>query len=402
MRALALAIFAAVLVIGCSHDATSEEPAPLFQQTDLFEAETGGYAHYRIPAIAVSNTGTLLAFTEARKSAGGDWGTIDILMRRSRDKGATWDEPRKVANVEGPIEQNPVALAQDLAVEGEITYNNFVPIVDRQQGILHFLFCVEYARVYYMRSTDDGDTFSDPVDVTASFEGFRDAYDWRVVATGPGHGIQLDSGRLLVPVWLSDGTGGHAHRPSVVTTIYSDDHGDTWERGEIVVRHPDLKNPSETVAVELADGSVMLNIRHESSNHRRATTTSADGATNWSALRFDDALVEPVCMGSIVADPSSGDIVFVNPASSEPRDPEKPQGSFVRQNVTAFLSRNGAQTWAASRSLEPGVSGYSDLAADADGNFYCFYERGTPTDRGTHVKYLTLARFNAAWVEGGD
>jgi len=52
------------------------------------------------------------------------------------------------------------------------------------------------------------------IDTTGDTEAFRKHYDWKVLATGPGHGIQLTGGRLLAPVWLSTGTGGHAHRPS--------------------------------------------------------------------------------------------------------------------------------------------------------------------------------------------
>ncbi len=70
-------------------------------------------------------------------------------------------------------------------------------------------------RCFYIRSDDDGLTFTKPVEITATFDQFRPEYDWKVLATGPAHGIQLKSGRLLVPVWLSPGTGGHAHRPCV-------------------------------------------------------------------------------------------------------------------------------------------------------------------------------------------
>ena len=151
-----------------------------------------------------------------------------------------------------------------------------------------------------MRSDDDGETFTEPVEITPAFERFRPEYAWRVLATGPGHGIQLSGGRLLVPVWLSTGTGGHAHRPSAVSVIYSDDHGKTWKRGDIVVAHPNPVNPSETAAVELADGRVMLNIRHESEPHLRGVSVSRDGVTGWSPMRFDEALPEPVCFGSLV------------------------------------------------------------------------------------------------------
>jgi sialidase-1 len=123
-----------------------------------------------------------------------------------------------------------------------------------------------------------------------------------VLATGPGHGIQLRNGRLVVPVWLSTGTGGHAHRPSVTATIYSDDRGKSWQRGAIAV--PDTAEfvfPNETTAAQLSDGRVMLNVRSESKAHRRLVVTSPDGAMGWSAPRFEGALVEPICFGSLLS-----------------------------------------------------------------------------------------------------
>ncbi len=387
------------VLLGCGGGPQeSGVPEAGIEKVNIFEAEVGGYAHYRVPAIAVSPQGTVMAMVEARKSERGDWGTQDILMRRSRDGGKTWDAPRKIARVEGEIELNPASLAQDLAQPGEVTYNNIVPIVDSERGVMHFLFCIEYARAYYMRSEDDGETFSTPVDITAAFEEFKSEYDWMVIATGPGHGIRHSNGRLIVPVWLSDGTAGHAHRPSIVSTIYSDDAGATWRRGEVVVRHPELKNPSETLAVELADGSVMLNIRNESPEHRRAVSISPDGAAGWSPIRFDDALVEPVCMGSLIR---AGDaILFANPDTTEPRNPDEPLGSWKRQNVTVRLSEDDGKTWHYKRAIEPGMSGYSDLAVGPDGAVYCIYENGTPSGSYTHIKYLTVARFDLDWVRG--
>ena len=143
-----------------------------------------------------------------------------------------------------------------MAKEGQITFNNPVAIVDRA-GPVHFLYCVDYGRCFYLRSDDDGVTFSKPVEITRTFEQFRKDYDCRVFATGPGHGIQLKSGRLVVPVWLSAGTGNNGHHPSVVAVIYSDDAGKTWQRGDIVANETDpLRDPNETAIVQLADGRV--------------------------------------------------------------------------------------------------------------------------------------------------
>ena len=84
-----------------------------FDKLHLFKAREGGYATYRIPGIVVSTAGTVLAYCEARKSARGDWGTIDILMRRSTDGGRSWEEQKKVGRIDITIPKNPVALRQN-------------------------------------------------------------------------------------------------------------------------------------------------------------------------------------------------------------------------------------------------------------------------------------------------
>jgi Neuraminidase (sialidase) len=370
---------------------------PLLEKTDLFEANTGGYASYRIPGLIATRKGTLLAYCEARKSNKGDWGTIEILLRRSTDGGRTWGPTRKLVSTPRDIERNPVALAHGVAKPGDVTVNNPVAIADRQNGSVHFLYCVEYARCFYRRSDDEGASFTEPVEITAAFERFGPEYPWKVLATGPGHGIQLSGGRLLVPVWLSTGTGGHAHRPSAVSVIISDDHGTTWKRGEIVVAHPNPANPSETAAVELADGRVMLNIRHESTPRLRGFSISGDGATGWSPLKLDEALPEPVCFGSLVRlsrrpESDRDRILFVNPHNPSGRD---------RRNLTVKLSEDEGRTWPVSRPIEPGPSGYADLAVGPDGTIDCLYERGTSGGGATSPRALCLARFNLEWLTGG-
>lgn len=282
--------------------------------------------------------------------------------------------------------------------------NNAVAIVDRDSARIHFLYCVNYARCYYMASDDDGVTFGEPREITRTFEAFQKDYAWNVLATGPGHGIQLRSGRLLVPVWLS--TGMREHRPSAVSVIYSDDHGATWEAGEIVCRHPDpLKNPSETVAVQLSDDSVQLNIRNENDVFQRAISHSADGATKWSPVRFHQGLYEPICMAGIVQLPppwadNQSTFLFTNPDSSKNPATTGRHGFRHRENVTVRISADDCRTWPVSRVLEPGISGYTDLAIGPDGTIYCVYERGG--NAGFAFERLTVARFNRAWIEAGS
>lgn len=393
----------------------AEAAEPFLEKIDLFEAGRDGYALYRIPGIVVTPKGTVLAYCEARKSAKGDWGTIDIMLRRSTDGGKTFATRRQVAHFGPRVPKNEVALKQKLATEDEQTVNNPVAIVDRETGTIHLLYCLEYARCFAMRSDDDGQTFSEPVEITATFDAFRPEYDWKVLATGPGHGIQMANGRMVVAVWLSAGTGNHAHRPSVTSVIFSDDLGKTWRRGEVAVPNTaEFVNPNETVLIELADGRVMLNIRSESEAHRRLVTVSKDGATAWSRPEFQDALLEPICMGSLVrlsSRPGSDKdrILFANPHNLDrAAGNARPGASRDRKNLSIKLSYDEGRTWPVDKPLEPGYAAYSDLAVGPDGTIFCLYERGTDqgtgrekSNRVTSYTHLTLARFNLEWLTDG-
>jgi sialidase-1 len=247
-----------------------------------------------------------------------------------------------------------------------------------------------------MRSTDDGRTWSKPVEITAAFEPFRKHYPWQVIATGPGHGIQLRSGRLVVPIWLAYGKVGD-HAPSASATIYSDDHGRTWRAGELAVPNEgDFGNPNETMITELSDGRVMLVSRNVSKPNRKLITTSPDGAIGWSKPQFHQQLWEPICMASIVAHPSSpGTLLFSNPHSLNLNNDgsEKPTSGGTRLNLSIKMSRDDGETWPINKTLEAGKSAYSDLAVLADGTVLCLYEEDNR---------MRVARFNLAWLMDGD
>jgi sialidase-1 len=236
-------------------------------------------------------------------------------------------------------------------------------------------------------------TFSEPTEITAAFEGLRHEYAWRVLATGPGHGIQASNGRLLVPVWLSLGTHGNAHRPSRVTTVTSDDNGKTWTAGTLVPVSGAVVNPSETAAIELGDGRIMLNMRHAGPKRLRAVTMSPDGSGNWTLPFLDAALPEPVCFASLCRVPGvhgvngDGIILFSNPHNAS---------DTARKNLSIKASPDDGKTWPIMKTLEPGLSAYSDLAVGPDGTIYCFFERGVD---GTNSECLTLASFDLDWLE---
>lgn len=395
-------LFSAALLLLSLAIARADEPT--VEKTDLFQAESDGYALYRIPGMVVTAKGTVLVYCEARKDSPRDWGHIDLVYRRSTDGGKTFSPAEPLLQLDAAkwkLKRNPAAVAQKLGREGALTFNNPLMIADRD-GSVHLLFCVEYNRLFYCRSSDDGESFGQPVEITAALDKLRDKYDWQAMAVGPGHGIQLATKRLVVPVWISRATGGGAHRPSAITTIYSDDGGRSWRAGQIIAGETDpLVNPSEHVAVELSDGRVMVNIRSESRPNRRAYAISPDGATNWSKPKFHDALLEPICMASLIRLPlEDGKIglLFSNPYNLDAADTARlaPGRGRDRKNLSLRLSRDDGQSWPVRKSLEPGVSGYSDLAVLPDGTILCFYERGG--EGNLRLRFLTFARLNQEWL----
>jgi sialidase-1 len=363
---------------------------PLLEQTDVFPAGMNGIALYRIPGTVVTTKGTVLAYCEARRNSSADWGEIEVHCRRSTDGGKTWQAPQHLAHRGTRIEGNP---HKDDSGANEQTVNNPVAIVDRVTGAIEFLYCINYARCYSMRSVDDGLTWSEPTDITETFAPFQAKYPWKVIATGPGHGIQLKNGRLVVPIWLAYGKTGD-HHPSAAATIYSDDHGKTWKAGEIAVPNTEeFGDPNETTVTELSDGRVMLVTRNVSKPNRKIVTTSPDGGSNWTPPQFHDPLWEPICMASIIAHPATpGTLIFSNPHSlgRDREGKEIPMGRGKRENLSIKISRDDGQTWPTSRTLEPGPSAYSDLAILPDGTILCLYEGN---------KKIVSARFNVEWIE---
>ncbi len=371
---------------------------PLLEKTNLFEEGKDGFACYRIPGMVVTAKGSVLAYCEARKFTSADQGEIEVHLRRSTDGGGTWSPAKQIAHM-GPR----LLLAKDKKTQKPLetqTVNNPVAIAGRD-GTVHLLYCVEYQRGFYMRSEDDGVTWSKPVEISSVFEQFRPDIDWQRVATGPGHAIQLKTGRLVAALWMSTSNKQSKLR-GVAATIYSDDDGKTWKRGEIA-----LPAGNEPNIAELPDGQVFITARNGDARGRRMVTYSRDGATGWTETAFVDDLLEPRCMAGMVSHPGLGEgekrkplLLFSNPniTSRENKD---------RANVTIKASEDGGKTWPVSRLLQAGPSAYSDLTVLPDGTVLCLYECGTPEAEARHHRpwayaQLTLARFNLEWLNEGQ
>src|SRR5262249_329924 len=158
------------------------------EQAPVFVSGQGGYHTYRIPSLLVTQKGTLLAFCEGRKSSSSDTGAIDLLMTRSLDGGKTWTQ------------------AQIGWQDSDNTCGNPGPVVEPESGTIWLLMTHNLGpdteaqilagtskgtrTVWLTKSTDDGVTWSKPIDITRDVK----KTDWTWYATGPGVGIQTRSG----------------------------------------------------------------------------------------------------------------------------------------------------------------------------------------------------------------
>lgn len=371
---------------------------PLLEKTILFTERSDGFTLYRIPGIVVTAKGSVLAYCEARKFSDADRGEIEIHLRRSTDGGKTFSAAKQVAHMGARLPRNPhmpsKKQGKDMGGPEEQTVNNPVAIATRD-GTVHLLYCVEYMRAFHLRSDDDCLTWSTPQEITVAFDAFRGELDWQAIATGPGHAIEMKSGRLCVPFWMATYEKKAPLRKAVGTLI-SDDGGKTWKRGGIAI--PDAGEPN---IAPLSDGGVLLTARNSHAESRRLVTRSADGATNWSTPVFADELLEPGCMAGITAHP--GTAAFSGPLLlfSHPHTTDREHAA--RRDVTIHLSRDDGKTWHLSKTLQPGPSAYSDLAILPDGTGLCFYESGTDKPKVQRKRdwayaNLTLARFNLEWI----
>lgn len=340
-------------------------------QCDLFTSGQEGYHTFRIPALAVTTQGTLLAFAEGRKAGRGDAGEIDLVLKRSLDNGVTWQ----------PL--------QIVVTEPGMTCGNPCPVVDQATGVIWLPFCKNLAdgnedlitqgkaprTVWLTHSHDDGVTWATPYEITADV---KDP-SWTWYATGPTHGIQLRSGRLVIP--CDHIVGQHFDRqrdPYHSHVIYSDDHGASWHIGGSV----DV-GTNECALVETADGALYINCRNYVGEKRRAVAWSVDQGATFTEFRWDETLIEPICQASLVRYDAKH-ILFANPAST------------TREKLTVRLSADDGQSWPVAKMLYSGPAAYSDLAVLPDLTICCLYEQGDahPYER------LTLARFDLAWLCG--
>ena len=318
-----------------------------------FVRNADNYAYYRIPSMVITKHDIVLAFAEGRVDGREDNGNIDVVLRRSGDRGRTWQDLIVVFN------------------DGTATCHNPCPIYIPDQNRVVMIMNKNYgdSRVYVSYSDNEGQTWTNPQEIT---DDVRPANMTRFTQ-GPCHGIikQKDphKGRMIVSGYMRASNND----PYYANSIYSDDNGVTWHYGGIVPS----PNTNESTVCELSDGSLLMSIRMETdelaeSDRFRGHSISRDGGITWSEVEMVSSLPDCGCQGSLFTysygNGTNGKnvILFCNPA-----------WQARRWHNTIRASFDDGITWTKGIDFTgEEVGGYSDIASFSDGEIAVLSEYG--------------------------
>jgi hypothetical protein len=358
--------------------------------TDVVVGGEQGIVNFRIPGIVSDPSGTLHAVYDHRYNNSADLpGNIDVGYSRSTDGGATWTETRAIMDYDSSVSGSSgngvgdPCILRDPATGtlwvaalwsfGNRAYNGSGP------GTLPS----ETGQYVLSKSDDGGETWSEPINVTAAV---KDDPNWRLIFDGPGHGVALRNGTLVFPSQYRDASGTVR-----VCSVFSSDHGATWDFGAGVP--VDSPQTNENTVCELDDGRLLFSMRTPTaSNGQRAWIRYTPGGEvpmrngTWGSLFRLPSVPDPVCQGSVLqwASRHRGDprelILFGNPASNS-----------SRSNFTLRVSADGGDSWPVSRQLYAGSSAYSSLCILPDRSIGILFEKDD-------YSRITFARVEEDWL----
>lgn len=355
----------------------------------VFVSGTEGHNTYRIPAIIATPNGDLLAFCEGRVHGEDDFGDINIVLKRSSDKGKTWSALQIIVDADSLQAGNPAPvtdLTDPAYPRGRIflfynTGNNHENEVRKGNGL---------REVWYKTSTDNGQTWSDPVNITTQVHrpnhprangAYRFPEDWRSYANTPGHAMQFSTGKYRGRIFVAANHSAGDPLPHFTDYnahgFYTDDHGKTFHLSQTVA----LAGSNESMATALSADRLMMNSRNQKGDIRaRIVSISSDGGATWDSTYFDHNLPDPVNQGSILtlentparraAGQEKAIIAFCNAADTQQRN-----------NLTLRISYDEGKTWkkniviAKSAHNDEDHSAYSDIVRLTGKRIGILYEK---------------------------
>ncbi|MDA8967692.1 sulfatase-like hydrolase/transferase [bacterium] len=295
-----------------------------------------GVHTYRIPGLATTPKGTLIGVYDVRRRSGGDLpGDIDVGMSRSVDGGSTWEDMKVIMDMGDDPKWNHDGIGDPAVLVDDQTGTVWVAATwshgNRSwRGSGQGLEPSETGQFMLVKSTDDGVTWSEPINITKQIK----RPDWCFILQGPGKGITMQDGTLVFAAQYQDPPS--KKRLPHSTIIFSKDHGVTWSVGTGA-----FDDTTESQVIEVEPGVLMLNCRYNRQGVRVVMTTSDMGATWQKHVTSQRSLVEPgACMASLIdvktetGGESQDWLMFSNPDSSA-----------GRHHITIKASADRGLTW---------------------------------------------------------
>lgn len=337
------------------------------KKVPVFISGTEGHKSYRIPAIISLPNKDLLSICEGRVHGSGDFGDINIVMKRSSDHGHTWDELKTIIDADSLQAGNPapvVDLTDPAFPKGRIflfynTGNNHEGEVRKGKGL---------REVWYKTSADGGISWSDAVNITTqvhrpkqplSNTAYNYSEDWRSYANTPGHALQFATGKYKGRIYVAaNHSAGEPKKKSedyLAHGFYTDDHGKTFHLSETI----NMPGGNESTAAEISSNGLIFNARNQQGDVRaRIVAKSNDGGQTWQNISYDKTLPDPVCEGSILnigIRKGKHILAFCNAADTARRD-----------NLTLRISFDEGHSWAKSILVDKSPDGKNDFTAYSD------------------------------------
>ena len=275
----------------------------------VFVSGKEGYASFRIPSLIQLPNKKILAFAEGRVNGAADFGHVNIVMKTSMDGGEHWSELTKLVSF-GNLQAGNAAPVVDLMdvmyPQGKIfLFYNTGNVNERQlregKGI---------REVWYISSTDEGKSWSTPVNITSQvhfpngeIDGrvYHNKEDWRTYANTPGHATQsLEGkykGRIFIAANHSVGPPKNNFKDYQAHGYFTDDHGKTFQ----VSNSLQLEGSNEATAAFISKDRLIMNARNQQGNTKtRIVAYSNDGGAHFEEAFYENQLPDPICEGVIL------------------------------------------------------------------------------------------------------
>lgn len=352
----------------------------ILAHTLLFQPGDYNSTNYRIPGVITAKDGSIVAVTDKRKYNQGDLPEdIDIVCRRSTDGGHTWSEPYTIAQGTGYNHGfGDCVLAWTNDDNGLIA--GFVGGVGLWNSTPS-----NPIRSYIARSYDNGQTWTEPEDITDFIFGSNcvvpEHRTWRASFFGSGNGLITSTGRIMFVAAIRETTAQSLSNYAV----YSDDNGITWHvSGRASVSGDEAK------VTELVDGRILMSIRH---NGKRWYNISNDGGETWqsSTSTWND-ITAPACNGDMIRYTS------VNQGFNKNRLLHSVPFGSSRTDVSVYISYDEGETWPVRKCIVPYSSAYSSLCVLPDGTIGLYVEEEYTGNSGYSTVFYN---FSLEWLTDG-